>query len=121
MKTALTVLALLVNGVFLVVAGFAVGTDGVSMAGRVCAALVALALAACMLLMLSARTRRLPAWGVSAMRWLSCGVPLLWLMGSLNGGSMSVPEIVFLVLVALVAWATWLVFKSVNQAENPER
>jgi hypothetical protein len=102
---------LLVNGVFLFVATVAASAPQVTPAGRLCAALVALALVASLALLVLARLRRVPAWGASAMRALCIAVPLLWLIGSIATGVVSVQEVMFVLSVSLLAWATWRVFR----------
>lgn len=107
-------LALVVNGAFLLVAALAAMSDGVAMPGRICAALVAVALAVCLCLLVLARARRLPGWGLAAMRYLSYGVPVFWLLGSVDRGTISGQEAAFLGIVVLLAYATWRVFKSLH-------
>jgi hypothetical protein len=112
MKTAVFIAAVVLDALFLSVAGLASVAEGVAMPGRVCAALVAAALTGCVVLLVLARAGRVPSWGGTAMRFLCCAIPSLWLAGSLDAGRVAVQEAVFLLVVALLAWGTWRVFKS---------
>ena len=115
MKTVTLVLALFFNVVFLVVAALATASEGVALGGRICAALVVLGLAGVVALLVLARLERVPPWGTLTMRVLAVAVPVLWLLGSLEGEGASTPELVFLAIVALVSWGSWRVFRSQRQ------
>jgi hypothetical protein len=111
MKTLVLLFTALVNAAFLAVAAMAAATVDVPSVGRALAAAIALALGAALALLLLARLDKVPAHGVDAMRYLCIGVPVLWFAGSLDHGEISGPEWVFLIVVCLVTWGTWHVFK----------
>jgi hypothetical protein len=111
LKTAVLLLALLLNTGLLVVAAMAASSDSVSVSGRALAAAAALALAGSVVLLSLARARKLPAWGPSVMGFSCLAAPVFWLLGSADAGTISNQELVFLVVVSLVGWGTWRVFK----------
>ncbi len=75
----------------------------------VCLSLALLFLAFALLLVLQ-KLHRLPLWGSRAMKYLCFGLPVLWLLGSLDHGIVSGLEIGSIVAVSLLAWGTWRAF-----------
>jgi hypothetical protein len=111
MKTLVLFFAVLVNAAFLTVATMAAAATEIPLAGRAVAAAIALALGCALALLLLARLNKLPARGADAMRYLCLGVPVLWFAGSLDRGTISSQEWIFLLVVSVVTWGTWRVFK----------
>jgi hypothetical protein len=115
MKNLVLLFALLLNGPFLVMAGFAAAEGELDAVPRITAGLVTLALAASLVLLLLARVRRLPEHGSRLMASLCLAVPLLWLIGSMDKGIISGQESAFLIVVCVIAAGTWFVFKSLHK------
>ena len=115
MKNLVLLFALLLNGLVLVMAGFATAEPELDAAPRITAGLVTFALAVSLVLLLLARVRRLPEHGSRLMASLCLAVPLLWLVGSMDRGIISGQEWAFLVVVCAIAAETWFVFKSLNK------
>lgn len=115
MKNLVLLFALLINGPFLVMAGFAAAESELDAAPRITAGLVTLALATSLVLLLLARVRRLPSHGSRLMACLCLAVPLLWLVGSMDSGIISGQEWAFLVVVCVIAAGTWFAFKSFHK------
>ena len=111
MKTLVLFFAVLVNAAFLAVAAMAAATVEIPPTGRAVAAAITLALGCASALLLLARLDKLPARGADAMRYLCLGVPVLWFAGSLDRGTISGQEWIFLLVVSVVTWGTWHVFK----------
>ncbi|MBA3772012.1 MAG: hypothetical protein H0X13_05865 [Ramlibacter sp.] len=111
MKNLGLLLAVLLNGPFLILACIAAADRELEAAPRITAGLVTLALAAALVLLLLVRVRRLPANGSRLMAYLCLAVPLLWLAGSMDRGIISGQEWAFLIVVCLVTVGTWYVFR----------
>jgi hypothetical protein len=111
MKTLVLFFAVLVNAAFLGMAAMAAATVEVRPAGRAVGVAIALALSGALALLLLARLNKHPARGADAMRYLCLGVPVLWFAGSLDRGTISSQEWIFLLVVSVVTWGTWRVFK----------
>lgn len=112
MSTLLWLLVLLLDLVFLAVAAITAATPEVASLARVMGAGAAGALAVTIVGLVLARARRGAAAPVAkAAMGVACALtPLFWLAGSFDGRAPSVPELGFLVLVALVAWGSWRAF-----------
>ena len=115
MKNLVLLFALLLNGLVLVMAGFATAEPELDAAPRITAGLVTFALAVSLVLLLLARVRRLPEHGSRLMASLCLAVPLLWLVGSMDRGIISGQEWAFLVVVCATAAETWFVFMSLDK------
>lgn len=73
--------------------------------------------AICTLLVVS-RMRPVPARSRAAMKILCGAVPVTWLLGSLDNGTISGLEGLSVLFAALLAWATWRAF--LLHVPNPE-
>ena len=76
----------------------------------ICAVIAVVFFAATFLLAL-AKASRLPSQGLKIMRYLCVAIPVLWLAGSLDSGTISGQELLSTLLIGLLSWGTWYAFK----------
>jgi hypothetical protein len=116
MRAFLWTIVLVANVAVTAIAGvLALASEAPPIARLVAVVLGVLAGGASVLLVL-ARSARLPVWAPSAMRVLCIAFPLLWLLGSLDHGILSGQELLSLVLVSALYWGTWRVFRQSSAA-----
>jgi hypothetical protein len=111
MRVLSLTLAALCNLAFMALAGSTLFAAGVEWPDRVLSLVLTLVLVAVVALLLLASARRVPEWGVPAMRWLTIAVPVLWLLASLDTGRVSGQETAFLLVSVFIAWGTWYAFR----------
>lgn len=111
MRTLAWLVAILLNVAAAVAFAAPAFDEGVTAMERLgLVALATLFLAITTLLVL-ARFSRLPRWGDRATRYLCASLPVLWLVGSLDGGVLSGQEAWSVLLISLFAWGTWRAFR----------
>jgi hypothetical protein len=111
MKTLALIAVVLANLLLLSLAVFTALAPQVHDVGRIAAAVAAACTLAVVALLLVARSTRLPAAAARAAPLLCAGTVVAWVAGSVGPGGADTRVIAFLVLVAIVAVAGWLVFR----------
>jgi hypothetical protein len=114
MRVLSLTLAAVCNLAFMALAGSTLFAGGVEWTDRVLSLVLALMLVAIVVLLLLASARRVPEWGMQAMRWLTIAVPVLWLVASLDAWKVSGQETAFLLVSVVVAWGTWHAFRRLH-------
>lgn len=92
---------------------FALGVfaSGAPLRARVFGAVFAVAFLAIAALLLVVRRTRIQAWRTRLMQVLCIGVPVVWLLGALDLGTVSGQELASFLVVAVACWCTWQAFK----------
>lgn len=78
---------------------------------RIIGLAVAALFVAVVALLVSARVAAMPQWGLAVMRCLCLFIPFFWLLASLDYGIVSGKEVLSFLLVSMLAWGTWHVYK----------
>jgi hypothetical protein len=110
MRTLGWLCALLLNAALACVAILYVFEPEPSVSERAFAGAAATVLAFIVILLLLARFGSLPRWAPNAMRLVCAGVPLVFILGSLDLGIISGLEIISIVFASAFAWGTWYAF-----------
>ena len=111
MRTIAWIVALLLNGTAAALISPCLTGTGIPTTVRIFGALGMGMFLSVIALLVLARVGRLPQWGSKAMATFCAGIPTLWLLGSLDYGSLSGLELLSVIIIALCAWGTWQAFK----------
>ena len=110
MRTVGWLFAVLLNAVIAVAAVLFAFEPEPSVGARAFAGAAAIVLLFAVTLLLLVRLARLPHWAPNAMRFVCASFPIVFLLGSLDLGTISGQELLSIILVSLFAWSTWRAF-----------
>jgi hypothetical protein len=111
LRTIAWLIAVFVNASVAAAFAFSALEIGTEPKDRIIGLAVAALFTAVVTLLVSARVEAMPSWGPGAMRCLCLCIPFFWLLASLDYGIVSGKEVLSFLLVSLLAWGTWHVFK----------